>query len=178
MPARRRSLVLFGLLAVCAAGVFLAISIDPDVYAPGAWHLTQSIAHHAGHHELGAVEHALAGGGHEDDLSLQLVLRKLYSIVAFAVVGLFAAPLIRRDHRLRGAAVLVAGFSTVIEIVQKGTVAPGEPLRWELFDIGCGALGGWLGASLWNGFSALRAAPGRAAPRDRVAVRSERSASD
>ncbi len=178
MPARRRSLLVFGLLAVCAAGVFLAISIDPDVYAPGAWHLSRTIAHHAGHHKFHAVERALAGNGHEDDLSLQLVLRKLYSIVAFAVVGLFAAPLIRRDHRLRGTAVIVAGFSTVIEIVQKGTVAPGEPLRWELFDVACGALGGWLGALLWNGFSALRAGPDRAAPPDRAPVRSERSASD
>ena len=82
-------------------------------------------------------------------LTVSIVLRKTYSIGAFAIVGFFVAPLLRRRVRVRGDAATVAAFSTVIEIVQKATGSP-EGYASNLFDIGCGAVGGVLGSLAWN----------------------------
>lgn len=81
---------------------------------------------------------------HDGWLSLHVILRKVYSIVAFTIVGFVldkALPPTRR--RALRAALLVAAFSAVIEVGQKLHHAP-EGLRSNLFDIGCGAFGGWL----------------------------------
>jgi hypothetical protein len=81
-------------------------------------------------------------------LSLHIVVRKVYSIVAFAIVGFLvdmALPPIRR--RVLRAALIVAGFSAVIEVVQVMHHSP-EGLASNLFDIGCGAFGGWIAIAL------------------------------
>jgi hypothetical protein len=85
---------------------------------------------------------------HKPWLSLHIVLRKAYSIVAFAIVGFVvdkALPPIRR-RGLR-AALIVAAFSAVIEVVQVMHHSP-EGFASNLFDIGCGAFGGWIAISL------------------------------
>lgn len=80
--------------------------------------------------------------------SLRTVLRKIYSVVAFTVLGFIvnrALPPTRRPA-LR-AALIVAIFSGFIEIAQKLNHAP-EGLLSNAVDIACGALGGWLGVVL------------------------------
>ncbi|MEO7040323.1 MAG: hypothetical protein ABI186_09870 [Candidatus Elarobacter sp.] len=82
----------------------------------------------------------------EDDAdTVRIVLRKIYSILAFGALGFVAdKTLPRRGSRALRAAIAVAAFSTLIEIGQwlHGTR---EGLLSNAFDIGCGALGGWLG---------------------------------
>ena len=77
------------------------------------------------------------------------ILRKTYSVVAFAIVGFFVAPLVRPQYRIRGDAGAVAGFSGLIEIAQK-VAGSSEGYASNAFDIACGALGGALGALAWN----------------------------
>ena len=77
-------------------------------------------------------------------LSFHIVLRKTYSIVAFALVGFTADKALGPSTRaaLRGA-LLVAAYSAAIEVVQ---IAHGsESAAWSVFDVLCGAAGGWLG---------------------------------
>lgn len=82
----------------------------------------------------------------EDDAdTVRIILRKAYSLLAFAVLGFVAdKALPRRGNRALRAAVVVAAFSALIEIGQwlHGTR---EGLASNAFDIGCGAIGGWLG---------------------------------
>lgn len=78
---------------------------------------------------------------------LAIVVRKLYSIGAFAVVGFVIARELRSDGR---ATVLwsIAGaslFSAAIEVAQHAAGAR-EGLKWNIIDILCGAIGGILGA--------------------------------
>ena len=80
------------------------------------------------------------------DLSNERVLRKIYSVVAFAIVGLFAASFAPKAHRALWCAALLAAYSLVIEVAQKLAFDSPESLLSNAFDIGCGALGGWLGA--------------------------------
>lgn len=95
---------------------------------------------------------------HERWLSLHVVVRKAYSIVAFAIVGLVVDKALPPVHRraLR-AALIVAAFSAVIEIGQKLHHAP-EGFASNLFDVGCGAFGGWIAIAL------QRARPARKQP--------------
>ncbi len=74
------------------------------------------------------------------------VLRKIYSIGAFAVVGFVVDLALPRSRRRVLRAVLwVGAFSACIEVAQKLHHAR-EGFGSNLFDVGCGALGGWLGA--------------------------------
>jgi hypothetical protein len=149
--SRQSFVTLFGLLAAAAAVVFFAISIDRGVYAPGAWEL-----HTNG--ELGRIR-AHAPARLQGDLTSFRILRKLYSIVAFAIVGFFAAPVFEGRHRLAACALLVGSFSTAIEIAQRITGAH-ESLLSNLFDIGCGALGGLLGGLAFAFVARARRSPG------------------
>jgi hypothetical protein len=78
-------------------------------------------------------------------LSWHVVLRKTYSIAAFAVVGFTADKALGPSARasLRGA-LLVAAYSAAIEIVQ-GVRGSHEGIAWNVADVLCGAAGGWLG---------------------------------
>ena len=92
----------------------------------------------------------------EDDgewLSALVVLRKLYSVVAFTLFGFLvhqALPTSRRPA-LR-AALIVAAFSAGIEVAQKLHHAH-EGLLSNAFDVACGAFGGWLAVTLARVFS-------------------------
>lgn len=145
-PVRVRSAAIFGLLAASAAVVFLAISLDPNIYAPGAGQLHRELHGHAG--IAGLFRDVPAGL--QRDFSIRIVLRKLYSVIAFGIVGFFAAPMLPNASRIRDCALLVAFFSAIIEVAQKLTGSP-EGLASNAFDIGCGAVGGLLGALAWNG---------------------------
>lgn len=88
----------------------------------------------------------------------QLVVRKFYSVIAFAIVGIFVAlskrQLPARD-RIVAAAVWVGGLSLVIEILQRFGGST-ESFGSNLFDIACGAIGGAVGALIVEAFSVLR----------------------
>jgi uncharacterized BrkB/YihY/UPF0761 family membrane protein len=77
--------------------------------------------------------------------AVRTLLRKLYSIVAFTIIGFVVHKALPPTPRpaLR-AALIVAIFSGFIEIAQKINGAP-EGLLSNAVDIACGALGGWLG---------------------------------
>jgi hypothetical protein len=147
-PVRVRSAAIFGLLAASAAVVFLAISLDPNVYAPGAGQLHRELHGHAG--ITGLLRDVQAGL--QRDLSVRIALRKVYSVIAFGIVGFFAAPILPNTNRVKGCALLVAFFSAVIEIAQ-GLTGAEESLASNAFDIACGAVGGLLGALAWNGIA-------------------------
>jgi len=140
MPSRN-FIILFGLLAAAAAGAFLAVSIDHDFYAPGARSFGAGV-------DLSAL-HRHFPQRVDRNLTPRRVLRKLYSVLAFAIVGFFVAAMLDGRRRAVGSALLVASFSAIIEIVQKYTGAK-EGLLSNLFDIGCGALGGLIGAAVWT----------------------------
>jgi hypothetical protein len=84
-------------------------------------------------------------------LSWHVLLRKSYSVIAFAIVGITlgrAALEWKRPLSLAGYALAVALFSAAIEVGQK-LAGSNEGLAWNAFDTGCGALGGAL-AYLFN----------------------------
>jgi len=76
-------------------------------------------------------------------LSLHVLLRKSYSIVAFALIG--GAFIWASGASMRTAALVVAAYSGAIEIAQHFTYGK-EPFSWNVIDVICGAIGGALGA--------------------------------
>jgi hypothetical protein len=130
-----RSNILWSIVALVAAIVFLWAATTQSVY---------------NHTSPGGVAQRLFGEDapqvpHSQWLSLHILLRKTYSIIAFAIVGVLvdkALPPVRR--RALRAALVVALFSAVIEVVQVAEHSP-EGFVSNLFDVGCGAVGGWLG---------------------------------
>ena len=115
----RRSVAIVALVLVCGAFLFSALS--GDVYE-----LTSPTSLH-----------------------WHTVLRKLYSIVAFAAIGYLVATLV--SHRPRRALLWIgvlagANFSAFIEICQ--AFISSESLEWHLIDVACGALGGAIGGFL------------------------------
>jgi hypothetical protein len=75
--------------------------------------------------------------------SWHVVLRKSYSIVAFALVG--GSLVWASGASLRTAAVFVAVYSGAIEVAQHILFGV-EPFYWNVIDVICGAIGGALGA--------------------------------
>jgi predicted membrane-bound mannosyltransferase len=78
-------------------------------------------------------------------LLFHVLLRKTYSIVAFAVLGFIADKALGPSARAAPrAALLLAAYSAAIEVAQfaHGTR---EGLSWNVVDVLCGAAGGWLG---------------------------------
>jgi hypothetical protein len=145
MTSRKAFVALFGVLALGTAAAFFALSIDRGVYAPGAWEIHEN-------EELGRIR-ARTPQRFKGDVNSFRILRKLYSVVAFAIVGFFAAPLFRATRRVLATALAIAAFSTAIEVAQRLTGAHESRLS-NAFDIACGALGGLLGALLFNAFAA------------------------
>lgn len=78
-------------------------------------------------------------------LSFHVLLRKAYSIAAFALVGFTADKALGHSAfaTLRGA-VAVAAYSAAVEIVQAERGSH-EGIAWNVIDVLCGAAGGWLG---------------------------------
>jgi len=131
MKVSRRA---WGAAAIVAAIVFYALALRGDVYEATSPH---------------SVTHTLFGDGalrfaHPVWLSVHFWLRKSYSVVAFTIVGFAAhralAPVRRPILR---AALLVGGYSLSIEIGQR-IIDGYEPELESVFDVGCGAVGGWL----------------------------------
>jgi hypothetical protein len=92
--------------------------------------------------------HVFGEDYNEGPFSVLVLLRKFYSIVAFTLIGFVvdkALPATRRPA-LR-AALIVAAFSAVIEVVQKLHGAR-EGLLSEAIDVACGAIGGWLAVTI------------------------------
>ena len=96
----------------------------------------------------GLLERAFGEDANDGPYSVRVLLRKLYSVIAFALIGFVVDRALPRARRagLR-AALIVAAFSGVIEVAQKMNHAEEGP-RSEAFDVACGFAGGWLGAAL------------------------------
>jgi len=77
-----------------------------------------------------------------------VVLRKLYSLIAFTVAGIVVDLALPRARRpvLRGT-IAIAAFSACIEIAQRLHHVH-EGIASNLFDVGCGAVGGAIGAAI------------------------------
>jgi hypothetical protein len=87
--------------------------------------------------------------------SFHVVLRKIYSVVAFAVVGFFVARARQLTGRSASAASIgwtIAGYSAVIEVLQYFLDPPPEGLLSNVIDIACGFLGGAIAAWLASRF--------------------------
>jgi len=81
---------------------------------------------------------------------LQILLRKSYSLVAFALVGYPLSRALEASDNRRSTlfvATAVATYSLVIEIVQ-AIVGSHEGLVWNAVDVGFGFAGGFLGAAI------------------------------
>lgn len=85
------------------------------------------------------------------EFSWHVVLRKIYSIVAFALLGYLAARAQRErgktTHVGRDCTSGVAAYSGLIEIAQFFAGSQ-EGLAWNAVDVVCGAIGGALGARI------------------------------
>lgn len=132
-----------------SGALVLALALRSSVYAPGAGlaerlRFVQSAVRAM--HDLLPFTH----------IGVALALRKFYSIVAFAFVGILTALSRRRMLRVQIArsAALVAGLSACIEILQRVTGSH-ETLKWNLVDVLCGAVGGALGPPIVFGAAAF-----------------------
>lgn len=84
-------------------------------------------------------------------LVAHVLLRKLYAIVAFSIVGFIMARLLHRFDRMRiviASGLLAGSYSALIEIAQKFHGST-ESWRWNLFDVASGVLGGLIGAIVY-----------------------------
>jgi hypothetical protein len=121
-------------LATLVAVAFFIVALSEDVY-----HDT-SPAH------LAARLFGDTGSrfGRPFGISLHILVRKFYSVVAFAIVGWTAQRALPPSSKpaLR-MTILVALYSAAIEYGQwlEGST---EGLRWNTVDVACGALGGYL----------------------------------
>jgi hypothetical protein len=102
---------------------------------------------------VGLIDRVFGEDANEGPFALHVVLRKLYSVIAFTVIGFIVDRALPRTRRpaLR-AALAVAALSAVVEVAQKVRGAH-EGLLSNAFDVGCGAFGGWLGVALARAFS-------------------------
>jgi VanZ family protein len=78
---------------------------------------------------------------------LQLLLRKSYSIGAFAIVGYLLAQALRASQRTTSILVIalaVGAYSLVIEVIQ-AIVGSHEGLVSNAIDVAFGAVGGYIG---------------------------------
>jgi hypothetical protein len=80
-------------------------------------------------------------------LSWHVLLRKIYSVGAFALIGFLYTNLLRackRKTSIVRTATVIAAYSACIEVGQ-AFVGSHEGLGWNAFDTACGALGGAIG---------------------------------
>lgn len=110
----------WGIAAVCAA-VLLVAAIDNGVYEATS----------------------------PTSLSYHVLLRKLYSVVAFGIVGFpiaRARQLTGRSASASSVGWTIAGYSAVIEVLQFFLDPPPEGLLSNVVDIACGFFGGAIAA--------------------------------
>lgn len=82
--------------------------------------------------------------------ALQILLRKSYSLVAFALVGYPLSRAFEASENAKSSlfvATAIATYSLGIEIVQ-AIVGSHEGLVWNAVDVGFGFAGGYLGAAI------------------------------
>jgi hypothetical protein len=123
--------------AIVLATVFFLAATSNHFYAATS-------PQHIGQRIFGEESAAL---GDPFGLSLHVMLRKLYSIIAFAVVGFATLRAFSAPRRATVPTMLiVAAYSGAIEL---GQYVHGirEGLGSNTFDVACGAAGGWLGAA-------------------------------
>lgn len=92
-------------------------------------------------------------------LSFHVLLRKLYSVVAFAVVGFpiaRARQLTGRSATASSIGWVVAGYSAIIEVLQFFLDPPPEGLLSNVIDVACGFFGGAIAAWLASRFFRTR----------------------
>jgi hypothetical protein len=107
------------LLTIATALTFFAIALNSDIYNETS---PPSFAWH-------------------------VLLRKIYSVGAFALIGFIFSNLVRACNRkisIMQAAAAVGAYSACIEVGQ-AYVGSHEGLGWNAFDTACGALGGAIG---------------------------------
>ncbi|MDQ2872003.1 MAG: hypothetical protein M3R35_02610 [Candidatus Eremiobacteraeota bacterium] len=137
-------------LGWACALVFLIFAVYSSDYAPGF----RSVANvHAVRSGVEAVQDALPNRA----IDTAFILRKLYSIVAFSIVGLLVAASAGRSRpqaRLARCAFAVGLLSVCIELLQ-ALKTPHEGLHSNAFDVACGMIGGVIGYLLWSAGTAL-----------------------
>jgi len=122
---------------VVAAGFFLT-ALSDDVYR-------ETSPTHVATRLFGGLANQVSN---PYGISLHIVLRKIYSVVAFAIVGWTAERALPASTRpqLR-MTILVAVYSAAIEYCQWRDGSAEGP-GWETFDTLCGALGGYLAITI------------------------------
>ena len=93
-------------------------------------------------------------------MSYYVVVRKLYSIIAFGLVGyIVARALIASGKRATIPVVggIIAAYSTLIEVLQYYLDPPPEGLPSNAFDIACGFVGGMLAIVVCRALARLQA---------------------
>ncbi len=97
-------------------------------------------------------------------LPWHVALRKLYSIVAFAVVGYLARRALIENGRDRVVVPCIVGVAVYSALIEVGQYLLGskEALGWNAIDTLCGAVGGAL--AVWDRWRALRRRPVHAPP--------------
>jgi len=82
-------------------------------------------------------------------LTFHVLLRKTYSIVAFALVGFALSQATRfggTTRRTLRIAISIGLYSALIELGQRFVSGARESLAQQSFDVACGIIGGGLGA--------------------------------
>ena len=122
--------------AAGAAMIFFLLALSRDVYDETS---PSRIA-------LRAFGTAARTAGDPFGISLHVVVRKAYSIVAFALVCFLYAKAMAVDAR-RSLAIVLFGalFSAAIEVGQRLHHVH-EGLAWNAVDVACGAAGGGIAA--------------------------------
>jgi len=108
---------------------------------------------------IAAVDNGVYEATSPTSLSYHVLLRKLYSVVAFAVVGFpiaRARRLTGRSDSVSAIGWIVAGYSAVIEVLQLFLDPPPEGLLSNVIDVGCGFFGGAIAAWLASRFFKTR----------------------
>jgi glycopeptide antibiotics resistance protein len=137
---------MFAVLAAAVGALLIFVAIDSkQIYSPGAGHVYRFLF----------VRYSILRGFETPVgfMTVDSILRKLYALAAFALVGLLSAPLFRTRRR-RAAALLVTGFSLAIEILQK-IGGSRESIASNVFDILSGTIGGYVGAVVFEALASL-----------------------
>jgi len=134
-------------LATLVAVVFFIVALNADVYeGTSPAHLASRLFGDEG-----------ARIGRPFGISLHIVLRKFYSVVAFAIVGWTAQRALPTSSRpVLRMTLLVGLYSAAIEYGQ-WRAGSTEGLGWNAFDVACGALGGYLAIAVDRIIARLRA---------------------
>ena len=109
---------------------------------------------------VAAVDNGVYEATSPTSLSYHVLLRKLYSVVAFAVVGFpiaRARQLTGRSSTASSIGWVVAGYSALIEVLQFFLDPPPEGLLSNVIDVACGFVGGAIAAWLAARFFKTRA---------------------